>query len=194
VQLFLIRHPRPLLSSGICYGQLDVEAADPQPVAERLRALLPAGTPVIASPLQRARRLAEALHPQPLFDQRLREINFGEWEGVAWNAIDRRLLDTWATDMLHFAAPGGESAAMLQARARACVDSLSVSSVALVTHAGVIRSLLGHWLDLPIDEWSQLAVDFGSISLFEIVTGAEQERPQGNGRPAAPAILHYLNR
>ncbi len=193
MQLFLIRHPRPLLTSGICYGQLDVEAADPQPAAERLRALLPAGTPVIASPLQRARRLAEALHPQPLLDRRLLEINFGEWEGVAWDDIDRRLLDAWAADMLHFAAPGGESAAMLQARARDCVDRLRVRSVALVTHAGVIRALLGHWLHLPIGEWSQLAVDFGSISLLEIDRIGQPEPRQGSSRPAAPAILHYLN-
>jgi adenosylcobinamide-GDP ribazoletransferase len=83
VQLFLIRHPRPLLAAGICYGQLDVEAEDPQPIAERLRPLLPADTPVIASPLQRARGLAEALHPQARCDRRLLEIDFGAWEGQA---------------------------------------------------------------------------------------------------------------
>ncbi len=194
MQLFLIRHPRPRLASGICYGQLDVDAEDPQPAADRLRTLLPADTPVIASPLQRARRLAEALHPQPLFDQRLLEIDFGEWEGRAWDAIDRRLLDAWASDMLHFAAPGGESAALLQARARDCVDSLRTSRVALVTHAGVIRSLLGYWLHLPIGEWSQLVVDFGSITLLEIAATSSDQPGERSGRPAAPGILRYLNR
>ena len=28
--LFLIRHPRPLIESGVCYGRLDVEADNPQ--------------------------------------------------------------------------------------------------------------------------------------------------------------------
>lgn len=182
-----------MLGSGVCYGQLDVEAEDPQPTAERLRRLLPADTQVIASPLQRTRCLAKALHPQPLFDARLLEINFGEWEGVGWDDIDRRMLDAWAADVLHFAAPGGESAAVLQARARACVESLHASSVALVTHAGVIRSLLGHWLDLPLGEWSRLPVDFGSISLLEIATTGRQARREEKGRATAPAILHYLN-
>ncbi len=194
VQLFLIRHPRPRLAVGVCYGQLDVEAENPQPIAERLRALLPAATPVISSPLRRARCLAEALHPQPLFDERLLEIDFGEWEGVAWEQIDRQLLDAWAADLLHFVAPGGESAAMLQARVLDCVDSLRGSRVALVTHAGVIRALLGHWLQLPIAEWSRLDLDFGSITLLEIDTSGKDLQRAEQVQPRAPGILHYRNR
>jgi alpha-ribazole phosphatase len=181
VQIFLIRHPRPLLGAGICYGQLDVEAEDPQPTAERLRSLLPAGTAVIASPLRRSRCLAEALHAQPLFDRRLMEINFGEWEGRGWDQIERALLDAWAADVLHFSPPGGESAAMLQARVVNCITELRATSVALVTHAGAIRAALGHWLRLPVGEWSQLALDFGSITLVDV-------------EPGAPAVLRFINR
>ncbi len=181
MQIFLIRHPRPLLGAGICYGQLDVEAEDPQPTAERLRSLLPAGTAVIASPLRRSRCLAEALHAQPLFDRRLMEINFGEWEGRGWDQIERALLDAWAADVLHFSPPGGESAAMLQARVVNCITELRATSVALVTHAGAIRAALGHWLRLPVGEWSQLALDFGSITLVDV-------------EPGAPAVLRFINR
>jgi alpha-ribazole phosphatase len=194
VQLFLIRHPRPLLAAGICYGQLDVEAEDPQPIAERLRPLLPADTPVIASPLQRARDLAEALHPQARYDRRLLEIDFGAWEGQPWDQIDRRLLDAWAADVLHFAPPGGESAAALQARVVDCVRGLRGDSVALVTHAGSIRALLGYWLQLPIGDWSRLPLAFGSITLLEIdATGGERPR-QWQGQPRTPGVLRYLNR
>jgi alpha-ribazole phosphatase len=188
VRLFLIRHPRPLLADGICYGRLDVAAEDPQPVAARLRPLLPAGAPVISSPLQRTRRLAAALHPQPSCDERLLEIDFGEWEGRPWERIERGLLDAWASDVLHFVPPGGESVAMLQARAIDCVGDLCGSDCALVTHAGVIRVLLGHWLQLPLGEWSRLPLDFGSITLLELVAG------NGRGGLPAGAILHYLNR
>ena len=181
MQVFLIRHPRPLVGAGICYGQLDVEAEDPQPTADRLRALLPAGTPVVASPLRRSRRLAEALHAQPLFDRRLMEIDFGEWEGRGWDQVERALLDAWAADVLHFSPPGGESAAMLQARVVNCITELRATSVALVTHAGAIRAALGHWLRLPVGEWSQLALDFGSITLVDV-------------EPGAPAVLRFINR
>jgi len=193
VQLFLIRHPRPLLREGLCYGQLDVDAEDPLPIAERLGTLLPADIPVVASPLRRARGLAEALHRQPTFDRRLLEIHFGDWEGVAWKDIDRQLLDAWAADPLHFVAPGGESAAVLQARALDCVSSLGGDRVALVTHAGVIRALLGHWLRLPIDEWSLLPLAFGSVTLLEIEADAAQRGPRKEQRAGA-GVLHYCNR
>jgi len=142
---------------------------------------LPAGTPVVASPLRRSRRLAEALHAQPLFDRRLMEIDFGEWEGRGWDQIERALLDAWAADVLHFSPPGGESAAMLQARVVNCITELRATSVALVTHAGAIRAALGHWLRLPVGEWSQLALDFGSITLVDV-------------EPGAPAVLRFINR
>lgn len=184
MQVFLIRHPRPLIEAGICYGQLDVEAEDPQRHTARLNALFPTDTKVISSPLQRARRLAEALHPQALIDARLMEIGFGDWEGKRWSDIDRDLLDAWAANVLHFVPPGGESAAMLQSRASEFAASLTGDAVALVTHSGVMRALLGHWLDLPVDEWSQLKFEFGHATLVELE----------NSEPGGKATLHYTNR
>ncbi len=164
MQVFLIRHPRPLIDAGICYGWLDVDCEDPLPVAARLKASLPHGTPVISSPLRRARQLAEALAPQVRIDARLTEINFGDWEGQPWNDIDREALDAWAADVLDFVPPGGESVASLQRRAIDFAASLDVPRVALVTHAGILRALLGHWRQLPVEDWTQLKFDFGSMT------------------------------
>jgi len=55
-----------------------------------------------------------------------------------------------------------------------------VSSVALVTHGGVLRALLGHWLQLPAGEWCALQFGFGSITRVDV----------GDGK----ATLRYLNR
>lgn len=171
MQVFLIRHPRPLIEAGYCYGRLDVDCEDPQPIAQGLRAQIPADTPVIASPLRRARRLAEALTPNVETDARLSEIDFGEWEGKAWDDIDRMALDHWATDVLHFVPPGGESVAQLLARVIDFADELRLSGqprVALVAHAGVLRALLGHWQQLPEAEWTQRQFAFGSLTTLEI--------------------------
>ena len=172
MQVFLIRHPRPLIEPGLCYGRLDVDCEDPLPVAARLR--LPPATTIISSPLRRARRLAEALDAQPSIDARLAEIDFGDWEGQRWDGIERAAIDAWAADVLNFTPPVGESVADLQRRAVACTLELAAElaadapRVALVTHAGVIRALLGHWRQLPVAEWTQLKFDFGSITQIEI--------------------------
>ncbi|WP_170285841.1 alpha-ribazole phosphatase family protein [Propionivibrio limicola] len=171
MQVFLIRHPQPLIDLGICYGRLDVDCVDPHPVAAQIRPQLPEGTPVFSSPLQRARRLAEAIHHEVEFDARLAEIHFGEWEGQPWDSIDRALLDAWANDILRFTPPGGEPVARLQARVVDFVSSLrerNLPRVALVTHAGVIRTLLAHFRQLSYPEWTKLKIDFGSVTLLEI--------------------------
>ena len=170
MQVFLIRHPRPLVEPGVCYGRLDVDCADPQPVAARLH--LPAATTILSSPLRRARRLAEALDPCFRFDERLSEIDFGDWEGRRWDDIDRAAIDDWAADVLNYTPPRGESVADLQRRVVDLAGELAANragaSVALITHAGVIRALLGHWRGLPLAEWTQLECDFGSCTLIEI--------------------------
>ena len=168
MQVFLIRHPRPLIEHGVCYGRLDVDCEDPLPIAARLKTRLPPDTPIIASPLRRARRLAEALDPHTRIDDRLSEIDFGDWEGLPWDGIAREALDLWAADVLNFVPPGGESVARLQQRVIDFARSLKVPRVALVSHAGVMRALVGHWQQLSAAEWTQLKFDFASITEIEV--------------------------
>ncbi len=168
MQLYLIRHPRPRIAAGICYGQLDVDCDDALPVATALRPLLPEGTRVISSPLQRARKLAVALDPRARIDPRLSEIHFGAWEGQAWSAIERLALDAWAADVLGFKPPGGESVGELQQRAIDFAASLHGPHIALVTHAGILRALVGYWQKLPVEQWTQLQFEFGSLTILEI--------------------------
>lgn len=168
MQVFLIRHPRPLIEPGVCYGRLDVDCEDPLPIAASLKSRLPADTPIIASPLRRARRLAEALDPEARIDDRLSEIDFGDWEGKAWDDIDRAVLDQWAADVLNFVPPGGESVARLQERVIDFACSLKIPRVAIVSHAGVMRVLFGHWHQLPASEWTQIKFDFGSMTRMEV--------------------------
>lgn len=169
MQVFLIRHPQPLIEPGVCYGQLDVNCVDVETTVHALKQYFPADTPVFSSPLRRARRLAEALSQHVRIDPRLSEIHFGAWEGQRWDAIERAQLDAWADDLLGFVPPGGESVAALFARAQDFATSFAASldpllqQVAIITHAGVMRSLVGHWHQLPASEWSQLQFAYGEI-------------------------------
>ena len=165
MRLFLIRHPPPAVAQGICYGATDLPlAADPAQTAAALRPLLPAGIPLYASPLIRCRRLAECLHPAPVFDARLREIDFGAWEMQPWDSLDRRLIDAWASDPFNFTPPGGEAIAQFRARVSDFLADLPDQAV-LVAHAGVIKvcaaELAGE------EDWFGLSFDYGAVSLIE---------------------------
>ena len=169
--LYLVRHPQPKIDPGICYGSLDVEAENAQAVAERLRTELPPGLPVWSSPLRRCRDLAERLHPAPVFDARLQEMDFGAWEGRPWDAIPRAEIDAWAADVAGYAPPGGESPHALQRRALEFVAGLAVAEAVIVTHAGVIRTLLAHRRGLPPERWSELRFAYGACTVVDFGGG-----------------------
>jgi alpha-ribazole phosphatase len=100
----------------------------------------------------------------------LSEIDFGAWEGRRWDDIERGEIDAWAADVFGFTPPGGESVAALQARVLDFAASLG-NDAAIVTHAGVMRVLVGHWRQLPASEWSRLEFAFGEQVRLEIRTG-----------------------
>lgn len=166
--LHLIRHPEPLIEPGICYGRLDISAKNPATAAERLRAELPPDLPVWSSPLRRCRELAELLHPTPVFDLRLAEMDFGLWEGRPWDSIPRSELDAWAADIAGYAPPGGESPREVQLRALEFVGGLTVPEAVLVTHAGVIRLLLAAHLDLPVERWLAKPVAYAARVVLDL--------------------------
>lgn len=163
MRLYLVRHPRPRVAPGVCYGRLDLELAEPaSAAAARISSQLPPGLPLWSSPARRCRELAEALHPAPRTDARLWEMDFGQWEGRSWDEIGPAALDDWAADPAGFVPPGGESGLQVQARALAFVDELQAAGLAaaiLVTHAGIMRALLAYQQQLPGHRW--LALRFG---------------------------------
>jgi alpha-ribazole phosphatase len=148
MKLYLVRHPRPLIDPGVCYGASDVPvAADEMAHAHaRLRdAGLPADLPVYASPLRRCAALAEALNPRVLrLDARLAEMHFGRWELQPWSTIARAEVDAWAADLLHHRPGGAENVLDVAHRVAAFLDDLrrtGLEEALLVCHAGTIRLL-----------------------------------------------------
>lgn len=170
MQLYLIRHPAPQVAAGVCYGRTDLPLADDvAAAAARIGPQLPPlpqMPPVFTSPLQRCRLLADALHPAPRSDPRLQEMDFGEWEMRPWNQIQREALDGWAADPLGYAPPDGETVAELRARVRDFVMELEgegLQRAVLVTHAGVLKVIIGHSRQLPAREWMALKFDYECV-------------------------------
>ena len=166
MSVILVRHTRPAVPAGVCYGMTDLDLAPSfDDEAAAVVATLPRTDRLVSSPLKRCRRLAERIGAArglvPVFDERLRELDFGTWEGVPWDSIPRTELDAWAADFFHARPHGGESVQMLRERVGAAIADYrrSGASHVVITHAGVIKAALartGH----P-DGW-QAIVEFGA--------------------------------
>lgn len=148
MKLWLVRHARPLVEPGVCYGALDL-AADPTATQEAgadLAAQLPAHVPVLCSPLRRCTELAGVLHalrPDLAWrvDPRLREMDFGCWEGVRWSAIAQEAFVPWMADFHAHRFGGRDCVGDLMDRvAQALSETSQHDECVWITHAGVIRA------------------------------------------------------
>lgn len=174
--LLLVRHARVQVPQGVCYGRTDV-ALHPgwEKIVSGLSVLARGvgGRVVHTSPAQRclnmARRLASATGMELRVDDRLAELDFGQWEGKSWQEIGRAALDEWAASPEHFTPPGGESGQVLRQRVRAFWRDLSEVGTAacVVSHGGPLRVMSalaeGHGPDLLRPSMPQ-----GSARLWQV--------------------------
>ncbi|NML35808.1 alpha-ribazole phosphatase [Chitinophaga sp. G-6-1-13] len=176
MEIYLIRHTTPAIESGICYGFSDIDVADTfETEAAAVKAKLPEGTfDVYSSPLQRCHKLATTLFGNDVItDERLKEMNFGAWEMLAWEAIGKEELQTWADDFVQAKVPQGESYEELYIRTMAVVEEIieKGNDAVLVTHGGVIRSILAHATNTPLVDSFDLKVQYGRISQLQVENG-----------------------
>ncbi len=164
--MILLRHTRPEVADGTCYGRSDLGlAASFQADCAAILARLPTVSAVVTSPLGRCRRLAEAIATGRGLalaeDARLAEMDFGTWEARAWAALPRAELDAWAADFLQFRTHGGESVAMLADRVRAALETAprAMPPVLWVTHAGVAKAAAAQ---LGLGAGWDMRLDFGA--------------------------------
>lgn len=169
MDIFLIRHTTPAVTYGTCYGFADLDLAPTFPVeASRVQEVLPdKALMVFASPLQRCSKLAGFLFGETFqTDERLREVNFGDWEMKTWEDIAVTTPKTWMADYLHEPVPNGESYAQLYSRSIAAFREIIASGqdTAIVTHGGVIRSILAFATGTPIEASYDIRVEYGRVA------------------------------
>lgn len=123
----------------------------------------PSGVVVRASPLGRVRETlaiaaaaAGLAHDEQAFDHRLREMSWGDWDGLILPEIETRWPGAMAArrqDHWSYQPPGGESYAMVVERARPALDEIVALAqeqpVAVFAHGGVGRVLRGLFLGAP---------------------------------------------
>lgn len=152
-------------------GELQVDL-----IAQRIRDFAP--DMLLSSPLERTRVIAQAagtlIGRDPVFDNRLTELDFGDAEGLTWEEARERGIEfqfkRWETPV----ARGGESRKQVFERTAAALDEVLASSskrIAVVTHGGVFRSALPHLLGLPSDAIWAFDIQNGSAAECRIFDG-----------------------
>lgn len=182
MRLFLVRHPQPAIEAGICYGSTDLALAPQQldlvlASLTALESVLPDNVGLFSSPLRRCAELALRLPcASRTFDDRLVEINFGDWEMRPWDAIPRAEIDAWAGDLVHYRPGGGESVLQMAVRVAAFhaqLQRLPQQQSIVVCHAGVIRLLAACQSGLSLPEMALQAartphkIGYGEVTILD---------------------------
>lgn len=134
---------------------------------------------IYSSPMKRVRLTLEpflsrtGIKPAVMHD--LREVDFGDWTGLAWAQVHDRF-GVSAYDWLHVLSnggfPNGESGEQLLSRTRACLHQIIEShrgeTVGVFAHGGVIRALLAELLGMPIHAMERIEVDYAGATWVDV--------------------------
>lgn len=135
---------------------------------------------IVSSPMKRCRRFAQQLaeeHRIPLhIEEDLREIGFGEWEGLTAEQIQEHYgdhLNHFWQDPINFLPPGGEAVTDFYQRTIDGFDrwqqTLAGKRVLVVCHGGVIRMVLANVLGIPLEKsFTGFAVPYACRSRIQV--------------------------
>jgi probable phosphoglycerate mutase len=175
-EIFLIRHGETEWSlSGQHTGLTDIPLTERgRRAAERLAPMLARTTfaLVLSSPLQRARLTCElaGLGDRAQIDRDLMEWNYGEYEGLTSDEIERRA-PGWR--IFHDGCPGGESPLQVAARVDRLIEKARrvAGSVALFAHGHVFRVFAARWIGLPPEYGSRFLLDTSTLNILAYYHG-----------------------
>ncbi|CAM1366322.1 alpha-ribazole phosphatase [Tenacibaculum xiamenense] len=175
MEVILIRHTTPKIEKGICYGQSDIEIEDSfeeefLTIQKQLKNIDDT-IAFYSSPLKRCAILAKKLSNNISFDDRLKELNFGDWELKKWDDIDKKTLDIWMNDFVNIAPTNGESYIKMFGRTSEFLEELKekgIKKAFIITHAGVIRSMHAFVNDIPLKDSFNLKVPYGAIITLNV--------------------------
>lgn len=177
MKVILVRHTRVGVPKGTCYGWSDVPVADTfvteaAITKSKLEAVGMDFDKVFSSPLTRARKLAAFCgFPEAETDNRLKEMNMGDWEMQCFDEIKDDALQMWYIDYMHLAATNGESFPLLYARVSNFLNELRkkpYNKVAVFAHGGVLICAGIYGKLFPETDCFSHLTDYGGIEEIEI--------------------------
>jgi len=182
LRLYLIRHGEVEgAETGRLFGRTDAPLSERGREQSRQLAEFLSTEPlarVYCSDLLRARTMAETIARRHNLEVQestaWREIDMGDWEGRPMTSVhdeSPELVAQLFNDPVSFVYPHGESFGVFTARIRGALNQLLAShdsrNIALITHGGVCRVIVGDALGMPAQNWLRLAQDYGCLNVIE---------------------------
>ena len=182
LRMILIRHAEPeQQAKNKCYGRLDIGLSDSSRTqfTEKLSSLRNfAAAALYASPLRRAAESAAIvgwhLQLQPTLIPELQEIDFGKFEGLAYDEIQRLYPEEyrlWMENPTEIKFPWGEGFPEMKVRVLGFKESLlnlhRQQTVVLVCHGGTNRILLADALGTPDEGIFRIDQNYSAINIID---------------------------
>jgi len=189
MKIWLVRHGQVIPPApGAFYGGTEVPLSEEGEAQAASAGIYLANEPldgVICSPLSRAKYGAQCVashHPQvPVAENpAFLEIDRGFWVGLTQSQVNERFDGAWSAsqaDLEHWCGNGGESMGGFRDRVLVGLEGLKRDwqggTVALVAHMFPIRAILAQTLGLGLEQWDELRIPTGSISLIDLPEGPQ---------------------
>ena len=180
MRLFFLRHTSLKVEIDVFYGQTDLDVSDnfeKEVVLIKKKILnfnIDTGSiKVYSSPLKRCIKLTKRLTENYIIDERIKEMNLGDWEMKKMTSIPEREKLEWENNLLSFKIPNGESNEEFLKRLKSFLEDIFKlnEDALIVCHAGSINGMLSLLTKEPFDKmvknyWE--LIKHGSLSLIEL--------------------------
>ena len=180
MKLFFLRHTSLNVEIDVFYGQTDLDVSDNfEEEVELIKKKIldfnidTGSIKVYSSPLKRCVKLTNRLTDTYIIDERIKEMNLGDWEMKKMSSISKKEKLEWENNLLSFKIPNGESNNEFLKRLKSFLEDIfKVNEDALIVcHAGSINGMLSLLTKEPFDKmvknyWE--LIKHGSLSMIEL--------------------------
>ena len=187
-RIYLIRHGETANAGEVCFnGHFDVDLSDKGREQSHLLAKALRNLPIDAvysSNLKRtqigAKFIADGHNLKHVPYKELRELAFGDWEGLSVNEVNRKYpgkLKERLQNIELFQVEGGESFSQLKDRVipkfKNVVANHPSDSIVILCHGGVIRTILAYILEISIKNLFRINQPYASVNIFQYYEGGD---------------------
>ena len=180
MKIFFLRHTSLNIEPDIFYGQTDIDVSETfdkevKIIKEKLmkNEIKLTSIKIYTSPLMRCVKLTKKISEKFEIDDRIKEMNLGDWEMKKMNSISESQKNEWENNLLSFKIPNGESNEEFLFRLKLFLNDIKRQNTdtLVVCHAGSINGMISILTDQPFEElvknyWEK--IKYGSLSLIEL--------------------------